>query len=70
METDPRRRLGRRIATLRADRGLTQEQLAARAGIARSYVASVEQGGRNVAVVNLTRIAAALDVRVAELFPD
>jgi transcriptional regulator with XRE-family HTH domain len=60
-------RLGQRIRSLRKQRGLSQEALAFEAGLDRTYVSSVEQGERNIAVLNLAKLARALGVGVAEL---
>lgn len=62
--------MGQRLRALREARGLSQENFALEAGIARSYYGGIERGLRNVAAVNLIRIAAALGVEVGELFPD
>lgn len=48
--------------------GLTQEELAARAGINRTYLGDLERGARNVALRNVERLAKALDVSIASLF--
>ncbi len=55
------------LRRLRAVRGLSQEALADRAGIHRTYVGSVERAERNVAIDNICRLARALDVDVREL---
>lgn len=62
------REFGRAVQARRVEVGLTQEELAARAGINRTYLGDVERGARNVALRNLQRIAAALDISVASLF--
>lgn len=49
---------------------LSQEELAARAGIHRNYTGEIERGQRNVAIVNMTRIARALGVSLATLIRD
>jgi transcriptional regulator with XRE-family HTH domain len=57
-------------ATLRAYRqeaGLSQEKLAAKAGLDRTYVGSAERGERNVALINIVRLAEALGVAPADL---
>jgi len=59
--------LGRTIRELRKGRGLSQEALAEKAGLHRTYVGSVERGERNVTLTSLTRIAKALGVRTADL---
>ena len=61
------RTIGATIRTLRHERGLSQEALAELAEIDRSYMSSVERGLRNVSVLNIARIAAALDVPVRDL---
>jgi len=48
---------------------LSQEEVAARAGIDRAYYGRVERGERNVAALNLMKIATALGIEVGELFP-
>jgi transcriptional regulator with XRE-family HTH domain len=61
------RTIGQTIRALRIERGLSQEALGALAHIDRSYMSSVERGLRNVSVLNIARIAAALDVPVRDL---
>lgn len=61
------RTIGLTIRALRRERGISQEQLAALAHIDRSYMSSVERGLRNVSVLNIARIASALDVPVRDL---
>lgn len=59
---------GRRVRALRQASGLSQEALAERAGIHRTYVSSLEQGRRNVGLDNIMKLAAALDVSPHMLF--
>ena len=59
--------LGEAIRSLRLERSLSQEGLAERAQLDRTYVGGVERGERNVAVANLLRIASALGVAASEL---
>ena len=61
--------LGQQIRKVRKGRGFSQEDFAAEAGLDRSYYGGVERGERNIAALNLIRIAAALGVEVGELFP-
>lgn len=71
MEPHPQLALiGSRLRELRQGRGLSQEQFALEIGLARSYYSGVERGRRNLATLNLVRIAAALGVEVGALFPD
>lgn len=59
--------MGLTIRSLRRERGLSQESLAALAHIDRSYMSSIERGLRNMSVLNVARIATALDVPVRDL---
>ena len=61
--------LGQQIRKVRQERGFAQEGFAAEVGLDRSYYGSVERGERNIAALNLMRVAAALNVEVGELFP-
>ena len=60
--------LGRRIAFLRKEKGLSQVDLAADANMAKSYLSELELGKRNPSVLVLSRIAAALGTTLEELF--
>ena len=62
--------LGTRIRKIRKERGFSQEDFAAQAGLGRSYYGGIERGERNVAALNLMRIAATLQVEVGQLFPE
>jgi transcriptional regulator with XRE-family HTH domain len=59
---------GRAVRTARLERGYSQEALAERVGIHRTYIGDVERGTRNVSLLNIVRIAEALSVPVATLF--
>jgi transcriptional regulator with XRE-family HTH domain len=61
------REVGRRIRVRRLALRLSQEALADAAGLHRTYIGSVERGERNVSLVNLLRISAALSVDVGYL---
>ncbi len=63
------KKLGLRIRQLRLERHLSQEVLADRATIGRSYMSGVERGVRNCSTLHLIRISRALSLRVADLFP-
>lgn len=65
-----KKRFGACVRKLRKERRLSQEGLAFDCGLDRSYLGSIERGERNVSLVNIHRIADALQVKVAELFKD
>ncbi len=62
------KQLGLRIKDARKEKGITQDEAAFRAGLARSYFGDIERGTRNVAIINLFKIAEALDIQVRDLF--
>ncbi|MDE3133172.1 MAG: helix-turn-helix transcriptional regulator [Acidobacteriota bacterium] len=59
--------LGRAVRRLRRAAGLSQDALAARCDLHRTYVGGIERGERNVSFGNLVKIAVALGVRPSEL---
>jgi transcriptional regulator with XRE-family HTH domain len=59
--------LGRIIAARRQKAGLSQEDLAAKAGIHRTYVSQLERGLKSPTINVLARVAAALDTRPSQL---
>ena len=65
--TDPRILFGLRLAEIRKTKGLSQENLALTSGLARSYLGGVERGQRNIALLNIYRLAQALNVSPAAL---
>jgi len=62
--------LGRKVRSLRGAKGWSQERLAELADLDRSYIAGIEVGARNPSVKALERLAAALSVRLSELFEE
>jgi transcriptional regulator with XRE-family HTH domain len=62
------KKLGSRIKQLRARKGLSQEAFADLARLDRSYMSGIERGVRNVSVLNLLKIAKALDISFLKLF--
>jgi transcriptional regulator with XRE-family HTH domain len=59
---DMRRLVGRNIARIRNEKGLTQEALAERSGFSQQYLSGLEQGRRNPTIVTIYEIAQALGV--------
>jgi transcriptional regulator with XRE-family HTH domain len=55
---------------VRQQTGISQEKLAEKAGLHRTYVSSVERGKRNISIENIERLAKALGTTMASLMPD
>ncbi len=64
---DMRRIVGKNLERLRRDKGLTQEELAARSGFSQQYLSGLERGQRNPTVVTLYELSQALGVSHVEL---
>ncbi len=65
---DIKLKVGQRIRELRKELELSQEALAYKAEVDRTYVTDVENGRRNVSVEILERLIKALEVSIAEFF--
>jgi transcriptional regulator with XRE-family HTH domain len=61
-------KIGKRLRELRIDKGLSQEKFSFECELDRTYIASIEQGKRNVSIVNIEKIAKALNISVSEFF--
>lgn len=59
---------GKRLAEIRKDKGITQEQLAELVDVHRTYIGFIEQGKRNPSIGNIHKIALALKIKLSELF--
>jgi len=62
------RQFGLRVRELRLARGLSQEELAFKVGIHRTYLGGVERGERNPSLKNIAAITMALNISLRELF--
>lgn len=59
---------GKRLATVRKKRGITQEKLAEIVEVHRTYIGFIEQGKRNPSIGNIHKIATALKIPIKDLF--
>ncbi|HUT98677.1 MAG TPA: helix-turn-helix transcriptional regulator [bacterium] len=62
--------LGVTVRRHRQRLGLSQEQLAKRAGLHRTYIGSIERGERNITLVNILRLAQGLEMDIVKLCED
>lgn len=59
--------IGMTVRSVRTQQGMSQENLALNAGMDRSYVGGIERGEHNLTIINLIKIASALQLKVSEL---
>lgn len=64
---DVQRRIAVNVKRVRKERGLSQEELADRAGVHRTYVSQIERGVKNATFISLDKIAKALGTPLSEL---
>lgn len=61
-------KIGFRLRELRTAKGLSQEKFSFECELDRTYIASIEQGKRNVSIVNIEKISKALGMSVSDFF--
>lgn len=61
---------GAKLRSLRTSKELSQEKLAELADLDRTYISGVERGKRNISLVNICRLASALEIEITVLFAD
>jgi transcriptional regulator with XRE-family HTH domain len=67
VQHNPKEIFGKNVKRIRNEAGLSQEELAFRAKLHRTYISSIERGERNVSLENIYAIAEALKVPPSEL---
>lgn len=70
MEQNPEvlSKFGLRVRNLRKEKRLSQEELAYKANLHRTYIGMIERGEKNITLVNIQKIANALEIRLTDLF--
>jgi transcriptional regulator with XRE-family HTH domain len=61
---------GNKIRDLRILKGYTQEALADKAELHRTYIGMIERGEKNITLLNIAKIAKALNLSIKSLFDD
>ena len=61
------KQFGNKVKKLRQAKGWSQEELARRAGLHRTYIGSIERSERNISLINIEKIAKALNVSITKL---
>ncbi|AQQ72100.1 anaerobic benzoate catabolism transcriptional regulator [Limihaloglobus sulfuriphilus] len=70
MESNILKTFGKNVRELRLSKGWSQEELARRCDLHRTYIGSIERHERNVSLINVELIAKALDVKICNLVED
>lgn len=60
-------KFGQRVRQLRKEKNLSQEELSFKADLHRTYIGMIERAEKNITLVNIQKIANALDISVSEL---
>lgn len=63
-------RFGKKVREERLKKGLSQEDLASKAGVHRTYIGMIERGEKNITLVTIKKVAMALDLRINQLLND
>lgn len=61
-------KFGEKVRNLRKERGLSQEELSFRSELHRTYIGMIERAEKNITLINIEKIAKALNVEINELF--
>jgi len=61
-------KFGKKVRLYRKEKGLSQEQLAFKADLHRTYIGMIERAEKNITLANIEKIANALEVDIKELF--
>jgi transcriptional regulator with XRE-family HTH domain len=61
---------GDRVRELRKQEGLSQEELSYKADLHRTYIGMIERAEKNITLINIEKIAKALNVSITEIFND
>jgi transcriptional regulator with XRE-family HTH domain len=70
LTTDIRVLFGQNLRKIRLEKNISQEELAFRSGLHRTYVSSVERGERNISLENIEKLAHALKIPTKDLIPE
>lgn len=60
-------KFGEKVREERLKRGLSQEDLAGKAGVHRTYIGMIERGEKNITLINIKKVAKALDLAIDKL---
>ncbi len=58
---------GKQVRKIRKEKGLSQEELAHKADLHRTYIGMIERAEKNITLINIEKIANALEIHIKEL---
>ena len=61
------KKFGNRVREMRIAQGLSQEALAQKSGLHRTYIGGIERGERNISLINIEKIASALNLSIVDI---
>lgn len=61
---------GLKVKEIRKEKGLSQEELADKAGLHRTYIGMIERAEKNITLINIEKIASAFECSIADLFKE
>jgi len=63
-------KFGKKVRAERDKLGFSQEELASRAGVHRTYIGMIERAEKNITLENIEKVAKALDLKLSDFFRD
>jgi transcriptional regulator with XRE-family HTH domain len=68
LKSDILSKFGQRVRTLRLEKRISQEELAEKAGLHRTYIGMIERAEKNITLQNIEKVANALEIRLTDFF--
>jgi len=63
-------KFGKKVRERRVELGLSQEELASRAGVHRTYIGMIERAEKNITLENIQKVCKALNLKIGDFFVD
>ena len=70
MQRDILVKFGQKVRREREEKGLSQEELASRAGVHRTYIGMIERAEKNITLANIEKVCKALGLSLRDFFKD
>lgn len=64
------KKFGDKVREIRKEKGLSQEELSFKADLHRTYIGMIERAEKNITLINIEKIANALEINIKDLFND